>query len=80
MRILAFLTLASVLPIAAQQQPAIPQLPDTVIHDRDIEYSNVGARVAMDIVRPKGLSASDRLPAVLFIHGGGFRAAIAKAI
>lgn len=74
MRILAFLTLASVLPIAAQQQPAIPQLPDTVIHDRDIEYSNVGARVAMDIVRPKGLSSSDRLPAVLFIHGGGFRA------
>ncbi len=63
--------------LAAQQQPQqppTPTLPDTVTHDRDIEYSNVGQRVAMDIVRPKGLGPNDRLPAVLFVHGGGFRA------
>ena len=54
--------------------PLVGQVPDTVLHDRDIEYSNVGGRVALDIVRPKGIQRSDRLPAVLFIHGGGFRA------
>src|SRR4051812_6430553 len=71
-----FLTLALALPLAAQQQqlPAVPQLPDSVVHERDIEYSNVGGRLALDIVRPKGLNSADRLPTVLFVHGGGFRA------
>ena len=37
----------------------------------DVEYSTVGQRVAMDIYRP----ADDALhPAVLLVHGGGFRA------
>ncbi|HBY61353.1 MAG TPA: hypothetical protein DEH78_16145 [Solibacterales bacterium] len=58
---------------AASQTPA-PPLPDDVVHDRGLEYSNVGARLALDVVRPKGLGASDRLPAVLLVHGGGFRA------
>ena len=49
------------------------QVPDSLIHDADVEYSNVGARVAMDIVRPKTAS-SERRPAVLLVHGGGFRA------
>jgi acetyl esterase/lipase len=48
------------------------QMPDSVIHEADIEYSNVGARVAMDIVRPKA-AASGKRPAVLLVHGGGFR-------
>lgn len=48
-------------------------MPDTVIHEADIEYSNVGGRMAMDIVRPKVPSAA-ALPAVVLIHGGGFRA------
>ncbi len=37
----------------------------------DVEYSAVGQRVAMDIYRP----ADDAIhPAVLLVHGGGFRA------
>ena len=48
------------------------QVPDSLIHDADVEYSNVGARVAMDIVRPKAASPEKR-PAVLLVHGGGFR-------
>ncbi|MBZ2186466.1 MAG: alpha/beta hydrolase fold domain-containing protein [Bryobacter sp.] len=37
----------------------------------NVEYSNVGARMEMDIVKPD--HASGTLPAVLFVHGGGFR-------
>ncbi len=48
-------------------------MPDTVIHAADIEYSNVGGRMAMDIVRPSLASDAPR-PAVLLVHGGGFRA------
>jgi acetyl esterase/lipase len=47
-------------------------MPDDVIHEKDIEYSNVGARVAMDVVRPK-TPATAPLPAVVLVHGGGFR-------
>lgn len=56
----------------AQQQPAAPQIPDSVLADMDVEYSRVGQRVAMDILRPK--NATGQLPAILAIHGGGFRA------
>ena len=75
MRTLTFLLAVTAIG-AAQQPPApkLPPMPANVIHERDIEYSNVGARVALDIVRPTGLAASDRLPTVLFVHGGGFRA------
>jgi acetyl esterase/lipase len=52
---------------------AVPPMPPTVVHTADIEYSNVGARVAMDIVRPANPPEA-ALPAVLLIHGGGFRA------
>jgi acetyl esterase/lipase len=41
-------------------------------HEADIEYSNVGARVQMDVVRPSAAS-SERRGAVVLIHGGGFR-------
>jgi acetyl esterase/lipase len=47
-------------------------MPDSVLHEPDIEYSNVGARVAMDIVRPRAASFEKR-PAVILVHGGGFR-------
>lgn len=65
MRILAYFVSACTLVLA--------QLPDTVVHEKNIEYSNVGARVLMDVVRPKASSA-EPLPAVLLVHGGGFRA------
>ncbi len=37
---------------------------------KDVEYSNVGQRVAMDIATPAG---DGPFPAVLLVHGGGFR-------
>src|SRR4051812_28996229 len=52
---------------------AFAQMPDSVIHEKDIEYSNVGARVAMDVVRPKS-AGTEPLPAIVLVHGGGFRA------
>lgn len=55
------------------QAQTVPPMPETVIHEADIEYSNVGARVAMDIVRPKQ-AASEPRPAIILVHGGGFRA------
>lgn len=45
----------------------------TLLTDRDVEYSAVGGRQLMDIVRPSEPSATPR-PAVLLLHGGGFRA------
>ena len=62
--------LAASLPLAAQT-PFTP--PQSVIYDADVEYSNVGERVAMDILRPRAPSATPR-PAVVMVHGGGFRA------
>jgi acetyl esterase/lipase len=67
----ATLLIASACLVAAQT-PA-PSIPDNIIHDSDVEYSNVGARVAMDILRPKD-SSNELRPAVLLVHGGGFRA------
>lgn len=53
--------------------PAAPKVPDTVIADRDVAYSNVGGKQTMDVIRPRDNSAKPR-PAVLLVHGGGFRA------
>jgi acetyl esterase/lipase/sugar lactone lactonase YvrE len=55
------------------QAPVVPKVPDTVLADRDVPYSNVGGRQTMDVIRPKDPSATPR-PAVLLVHGGGFRA------
>ena len=56
------------LALAQQQNPPVP---DDVLADFDVEYSRVGERVAMDIFRPKTAGPH---PAILAIHGGGFRA------
>lgn len=69
MRFLLALSLSYACALSAQT----PSLPDSVIHEPDIEYSNVGARMAMDVVRPKAAAATPR-PAVVLVHGGGFRA------
>ena len=69
LRIFALLTASSLL-LCAQ---AVPPMPATVIHEANIEYSNVGGKVEMDIVRPRAASTEPR-PAVLLVHGGGFRA------
>lgn len=46
-------------------------MPAGVSWTGNIEYSNVGAKMEMDIVRPKNQTGA--APAVLLIHGGGFR-------
>jgi acetyl esterase/lipase len=43
------------------------------ITEQNVEYSAIGGSQTMDIVRPKDPSSSPR-PAVLLVHGGGFRA------
>jgi acetyl esterase/lipase len=54
-------------------QPAnVPKFPDSVVAEREVEYSAVGGRQTMDIVRPREASNGAR-PAVLLVHGGGFR-------
>lgn len=55
------------------QAPATPNIPSTLLADRNVEFSAVGGRQTMDIVRPRETAATPR-PAVLLIHGGGFRA------
>ena len=53
------------------QGPAPFVAPGTVVHEANVEYSNVGQKVEMDILRPKNMTGV--APAVLLIHGGGFR-------
>jgi acetyl esterase/lipase len=48
-------------------------VPESVIFEQGIEYSNPdGQHLQLNLARPKNASGS--LPAVLCIHGGGFRA------
>ena len=52
---------------------AAPQVPDSVIWEEGIEYSNPeGAHLQLNMARPK--TGAGPFPAVLCIHGGGFRA------
>jgi acetyl esterase/lipase len=69
LRLLALLSLFCFLADAQ----TLPPIPETVIHEANIEYSNVGGKMEMDIVRPRQASAEPR-PAVVLVHGGGFRA------
>ena len=55
------------------QSPEPPKLPDSVLAERKVEYSAVGGRQTLDIIRPREASSSPR-PAILLVHGGGFRA------
>jgi acetyl esterase/lipase len=49
------------------------ELPDNVTFEKDIAYSSPGGEVlALDMARPK--NAKGPLPAIVCIHGGGFRA------
>src|SRR5690349_14763983 len=47
-------------------------LTSLALHAQTVEYSNVGAKMEMDIVRPANQTGP--APAVLLVHGGGFRA------
>jgi len=52
------------------QNPPVPKIPETLIHDPGVVYSTVGGRMEMDVVRPRNAAGA---PAVVLIHGGGFR-------
>jgi len=48
-------------------------VPDNVTFERDVEYASAGgAKLQLNLARPKDVKGP--LPAVLCIHGGGFRA------
>src|ERR1051326_3005675 len=66
-------SVATVLLSTAALPAAELAIPDTVTFERDLEYANPdGQHLQLNLVRPK--NASGPLPAVLCIHGGGFRA------
>src|SRR5215470_12844191 len=57
------------------QPPAGFSVPKELIWEPDLEYSIAGGkgyRLALDVVRPR--EAANPLPAIVCIHGGGFRA------
>ena len=69
-----FLVLACWSGILFGQQSNKPSIPDNVIWEPGIEYAPGGAKsesLKMDIVRPR--VAGGPYPAVVCIHGGGFR-------
>src|SRR5712691_2582929 len=69
-----FLACACLGPSAWGQKPA-PQLrvPESVTFEPDIEYANpAGQHLQLDLARPK--TGVGPFPAVVCIHGGGFRA------
>ncbi|MBI4905890.1 MAG: alpha/beta hydrolase fold domain-containing protein [Acidobacteria bacterium] len=56
--------------LAAQNQPQL-KVPDSVALERDIDYANAhGTKLQLDVARPKG---EGPFPAIVMIHGGGFR-------
>ena len=56
---LPILLLASAAALFAQPANA-PKIPDTVVADREVEYSSVGGRQTMDIMRPRDASSAPR--------------------
>src|SRR5579871_4131871 len=67
--VLLFLALLMGAPLPAAEL----NVPETVIFEKGIEYSNPeGQHLQLDLARPKSQTAPG--PAVLCIHGGGFRA------
>src|SRR5438270_564457 len=60
-------------PMVAAQQPGKPTVPDSVAFESGIEYTNPdGQHLQLDMARPK--TGNGPFPAILCIHGGGFRA------
>lgn len=70
----AWIVLAAT-PCPAQTKPKAQELkvPDSVAFERGVEYANPdGQHLKLDLARPK--AGDGPFPAVLCIHGGGFRA------
>src|SRR4051812_7082989 len=68
--------LLAVAPLMFAQQPAKPpavNVPQGVVFERDVEYANPdGQHLQLNLARPK--EGAGPFPAVVCIHGGGFRA------
>jgi acetyl esterase/lipase len=58
------------------QQPAASKIPEDVTLEPNVAYAQADPQQVMDIVRPR--DAAQKHPAVLLIHGGGFRAGSRK--
>lgn len=71
--ILRFVSIASLFAAALSAQTANDvKIPDGLVADRSVRYTPAGGGQLMDIVRPADAGAAH--PAVVLIHGGGFRA------
>jgi acetyl esterase/lipase len=67
---LALFLSIGVVPSYAQKPPAVP---DTVVFESGIEYANPdGQHLQLNLARPK--TGDGPFPAIVCIHGGGFRA------
>lgn len=74
--LLVLIMLPSLVPTAIAQKAAL-QVPDGVSFEPDIEYANPeDSHLQLDLARPK--EGKGPFPAVLCIHGGGFRAGSRK--
>lgn len=63
----------ALLPGTLFAQPKPPQVPETVVFEPNVEFSHPGdVSLLLNIAYPKDMK--EKCPAVLCIHGGGFRA------
>ena len=63
----------SIAPVLAQKPAAKLPVPEGVVFEPDVEYANPdGQHLQLDLARPK--EGTRPFPAVVCIHGGGFRA------
>ena len=70
---LCWIAAALIVAAPASAQPPKIVVPDDVVFERDIEYANPdGQHLQLNLARPK--MGDGPFPAVVCIHGGGFRA------
>jgi hypothetical protein len=78
-RAVVFLLVCS--PSLLSQNTEVPSIPNDLIWEPNVEYWATGGRherLEMDVVRPRDIKGT--APAVVLIHGGGFRAGTSRAI
>ena len=62
--------------VSHAQQPSAPSIPDNLLFEQDVAYAPADPQQVMDIVRPRDTGQAH--PAIVCIHGGGFRAGSRK--
>jgi acetyl esterase/lipase len=74
---MSFLAVLATVVVANATVAQKPEVPESVIFEPDVEYANPdGQHLQLDLARPK--SGEGPFPAVVCIHGGGFRAGSRK--